>query len=430
MHVLLLTAYFPPDVGSASHLFYELGQTLVTRDHQVSVVTGFPSYHAQGNLESYRGRLWLRERMGGMEVYRLAVPEVARNTPAGRGLWQFSCALTLALAGLRVPRPDVCLVYSPPLSLGLSALAWRVLRGVPCVLNVQDLFPQSAIDLGVLRQKTLIRFFEWLERWTYRRADAVTVHSKGNQEHVLALGGNAATTFVVHNAVDTEHICPGPREGRLRTDLSLDGAFVVSFAGVMGHSQNLDVILGAASDLQAYDKIQFLLVGDGVEKNRLVHLSERMALANVTWLPMQPREAYPRILQASDVGLATLHANVKTPVVPSKILSVMASGRPVIAAMDPAGDAPRLINEAEAGFSLGAEDPKALAAAILQLYEDPALCQRLGENGRRYAVDHFSTQAVTDRYEQVFDAIRMGQVDKRCPLNLDQSPEGSEGHCD
>jgi glycosyltransferase involved in cell wall biosynthesis len=405
MHILLLTAYFPPDVGSAAHLFYELGQAFVARGHQVSIVTGFPGYHAQGDLAHYHRRRWLREMMAGLEVYRIMVPQIARNTPVGRGLWQFGCAASFALAGFKVPRADIALVYSPPLPLGLSALALRLLRGTPFVFNVQDLFPQSAIDLGVLHQKPLIRFFETLEGLIYRHADAITVHSSGNRTHVLTCGGRRATTVVMHNSVDTNHVQPGPKENSLCQELSLNGHFVASFAGVMGYSQDLDVILAAAHMLRCHKKIHFLLVGDGVEKERLMHKSQDMGLSNVTWLPMQPRERYPSILQASDVGFATLRAEVKTPVVPSKILSIMAAGRPVVAAMDLQGDAPKLIKEATAGFCVEPEHPQALADTLLQLYGDPALCQQLGANGRRYAARYLSQTAIAERYLDLFTKI-------------------------
>jgi colanic acid biosynthesis glycosyl transferase WcaI len=406
MHILMTTAYFPPDVGSAAHLFYGLGQAFVERGHRVGVVTGFPGYHAQGDLTRYRGRLWMRETMEGMHVYRTRVPQIARDTPVGRGLWQFSCAFSFALAGLRVTDPDVVLVYSPPLSLGLTAWVWQRLRSVPFVFNVQDLFPQSAIDLGVLRQKSLIRFFEGLERAVYRRADIITVHSSGNREHVLSRGGRPETTLVLPNSVDTEHIQPGSRQNGLRNRLGLsEEHFVVSFAGVIGYSQDLDVVLEAADRLRDQGDIRFLLVGDGVEKERLVRKAKEMGLSNVVWMPMQSRERYPDILHVSDVSLATLHADVQTPVVPSKILSIMAAGRPVVAALDLQGDAPKLIAKAEAGYSVEPGQPKSLAESIMRLYKQPDLCKRLGANGRRYVENHLSHQAVAARYEHVFGNV-------------------------
>ncbi len=406
MHILLLTTYFPPDVGSAAHLFYDLGCSLLAQGHTVSVITSFPSYHAHGDLSRFQGRRRLQETQAGMTVYRLAVPQIARDTPIGRGLWQFSSALAFGLAGLGGLRPDVTLVYSPPLPLALAALFWRWRRGIPYVVNVQDLFPQSAIDLGVLQHKPLISFFRWLERLTYRQADAVTVHTTGKREHVLACGGHPAPTRVVHNSVDTDELRPAAKENALRHELGLQGCFVASFAGVMGYSQDVDVILEAARLLQDYPDIRFLLVGDGVEKERLVQKSRAWQLDQVVWLPMQPREKYPAVVHASDVGLATLRADVKTPVVPSKILSIMAAGRPVVAALDLQGDAPRLVTAAQAGYCLAPGDARALADVLLRLYHDPALAERLGRNGRCYAENHLSPAAVAEQYTALFESLR------------------------
>ena len=409
MRVWLMTAYFPPDTGSAAHLFYELGMTLAEQGHDVTVITGFPSYHAQGDLSPYRRRLWLNETLDQkLGVARVLVPQVLRDTPTGRGLWQFSCATSFALRGLILPKPDILLLYSPPLPLGLAAWLLRLLRGIPFVLNIQDLFPQSAIDLGVLRSGLLIGFFERLERFLYLCADHVTVHSTGNREHVLAHGVEPGKVTVMHNWVDTDFIRPGERHNGFSREHGLDGKFVVSFAGVIGHSQDLDVILEAAGLLRDSSRIHFLIVGDGVEKPRLEQKAQDMSLPNVQFLPMQPRHCYPAILHASDVSLATLHAEVATPVVPSKILSIMASGRPVIACINLTGDAPHLIQEAQCGYALPPGNAQALADSILSVYADATLRTRLGRNGRRYAEKHLSVQAGAERYVHLFEWLVIG----------------------
>ena len=402
--ILLVTAYFPPDVGSAAHLFYDLGRVFAARGHQVTVVTGYPSYHAQGDLSRYTGKR-LVETTAGMKVARVRVPELARNTPIGRGLWQFSCARSFLKAALAEPAPDVSLVYSPPLPLGLTALRLRSRRGAAVVINIQDLFPQSAIDLGVMRSRTLIRLFERLESYLYRRADAIAVHSEGNRLHVTGRGGSQAWTRIMDNTVDTDEIRPGPRANEMRRELGIGERFAASFGGIMGFSQDLDVILGAARVVQDQSDMVFLLAGEGVERERCEKKSRDLGLRNVIWLPMLPRDRYPRLLEASDVCLTTLRADVRTPVVPSKILSAMAAGRPILAALDPAGDAPKLIARAEAGFSLPPEDAEALAKALLDLAARPELCVRLGENGRRYAEEHLSPSGLARAYEGLFEEV-------------------------
>lgn len=415
MRILLLTAYFPPDTGSAAHLFYELGVELVKQGHRVSVITGMPGYHAQGPLDKYRGKMWVRENVDGMDITRVITPQLPRHLMVGRALWQFGSAVSFLVAGLGLPRHDITVVYSPPLPLGLVAWVLKRLRGTPFVLNVQDLFPQSIIDLGLLKNRLLIRLFEEMEYFVYRRADVITVHSPGNREHVIrkmqrrsAKMDEGAKVRVIPNWVDTHFIQPGERVNDFRKEHGLGGAFVVSFAGVLGYSQDLDVVLEAARILEEDSRksdILWLIVGDGVEKPRLERKAREMGLASVRFLPMQPRERYPSVLQASDVCLTTLHAEVKTPVVPSKILSIMAAGRPVVAALNPNGDAPRLIEEAQCGLCVPPEDPQALAEAVMRLYHDSSLREHLGRNGRRYAEEHFSLEVCVKRYEELFEEV-------------------------
>ena len=405
MRVLLLTAYFPPDTGSASHLFYELGAELAKTGHTVTVVTSMPSYHVQGSLERYQGRIWLREGIKGMDVVRVATPQLPRRLMFGRALWQFSGALTFVVVGLLVPPQDVALIYSPPLPLGLAAWALRGLRGVPFVFNVQDLFPKSIIDLGLLKNRWIIRAFEAIERFVYRRADAITVHSGGNRQHVIGKGTGATKVSVIPNWVDTNFIRPEDRMNGFREEHALGDHFLVSFAGVLGYSQDLDVVLEAAALARNEANILWLIVGDGVEKDRLEAKAQHMDLPNVRFLPMQPRDKYPSILHASDVCLTTLHAEVTSPVVPSKILSAMAAGRPVVASLDLNGDAPKVIEEAKCGFTLPPEDPDALADAVMTLYRDKALREELGRNGRLYAEKHLSLKSSVSQYEELFQQI-------------------------
>jgi glycosyltransferase involved in cell wall biosynthesis len=276
---------------------------------------------------------------------------------------------------------------------------------MPFVLNVQDLFPQSIIDLGLLRNRAVIWAFRTMERFIYRHASCTTVHSEGNRSHVTASGGEPHRVTVVPNWVDTEFIQPGGRMNEFRREYNLGDDFIVSFAGVLGYSQDLDVVLEAANLLRDQNDITWLIVGDGVEASRLKHRARVMGLEKARFIPMQPRERYPAVLHASDVGLATLHGDVHTPVVPSKILSIMAAGLPVVASLPLAGDAPRLVEEAACGICLPPGDPHALAEAVSSLYGDRRLCKKLGEHGRQYAETELSLEVCVDRYEALLDEL-------------------------
>ena len=407
MKICLLTAYFPPDQGSASNLFYILGAEFVRRGHEVTVLTGFPSYNVDERAltsDPSRGDK-LTEHVAGMRVLRTRSARLPRGVPVLRGLSQLSMMWSFALRGILKDEvsADVVLVYSPPLFLGLTAFVLRRFRGARVIVNVQDLFPQSAIDLGLMRNRALIRMFRSIESWIYRSADRIAVHSEGNRQHVLQCGGGADRTLVVPNLVDTGSIIPGPRMGKFRQRYGIDeNVCVISFAGVIGLSQDLDTVLDAAIRTAHAERIVYYIVGDGLEKPRLERRAASMN--NVRFLPMLPQDEYRDLLQGSDVCLATLRHEVKTPVVPSKILSIMSAGRPVLASMPMSGDAPALVKTAGAGVCVPPEDGAAMAEAILSLYDDPAGRTEMGRAGRVYVERECTLGRVASLYEEIFHA--------------------------
>lgn len=404
----MLTNYFPPEIGGAAHLFYELAASLSDRGHQVTVVTGFPRYNVKTVYPKYRGRLLFEEHMNGIRVLRVRTVPLPKGNKIARGLDHFAVAAVFALRGLFSGAQDVGLVYSPPLPLGLSAWLLSRLRGMPFVVNVQDLFPREAVELGLMTNSTLIRVFEAIESFVYRSAGHIAVHSPGNLDHILIHGGHPRQASIVYNWVDTQHIFPQERDNHFARQHDLDGCFVISYAGTMGWCQDMHTIIRTAALLQDYHDILFLLVGDGVEKEKAQQKATELGLANIKWLPMQPREVYPQILAASDVSMINLNENLLTPVVPSKLLNIMAAGRPVVASLPLDGDAPRIIEQAQAGLCVAPNNTQALVSALLRFYRDPALRERCGTNGRRYAEAHFSRKICVQQYEKIFTDLLHG----------------------
>jgi colanic acid biosynthesis glycosyl transferase WcaI len=407
MKILLVSAFFPPEVGSASHLFYELGQALTQRGHEITVLTGLPRYHVIG--EKRRQTPFINEKYHGLQVLRVFNLDVPWAQPVLRGLDQLTFALFAGLAGLSLPRFDAAVVYSPPLPLALATWALGRWRRRPVVVNIQDLFPQSAIDLGVLRNPHLIRIFRRMESFLYRRADLVTAHSEGNRRYIINAGASPQRVTVIPNWIDTEAIKPGERHNGLRARLGLEEKFTVSFAGIMGFSQDLETVLECAALLEHQDDIAFLMVGDGVEKPKLEEFARKHRLDNVHFLPMQPKDKYPEVLAASDVCLATLRREVRTPVVPSKILSIMAAARPVLASLPLEGDAPRLLYAARCGLAIAPGEPETMAGAIMQLLGDTALREAMGARGREYVVQHFSLKHAAELLEDCLRRAGAGQ---------------------
>jgi colanic acid biosynthesis glycosyl transferase WcaI len=381
---------------------------LVRRGHRVTVLTGYPAYNVdEKNLSSkyIKGKKMIEE-MNGMRIIRVRSLRMPRHIPVLRGLEQIAMAWTFTWHGLCTVSKDddIVLLYSPPLFLGLSALILRYFKGTKVIVNIQDLFPQSAVDLGVLKNRILIALFRKIEKLIYRSSNIITVHSAGNRDHVVDCGGYPDGTFEVPNLVDTKGIHPGERNNAFRARYNIgESEFVVSFAGVVGLSQDIDTIIKAAIITADISNVVYYIVGDGVEKERL--LKQAKGLSNIRFLPMIPQNEYVELLQASDICLATLHKEVKTPVVPSKILSIMAAGRPVLASMSRQGDAPKLIMYAGCGISIEPDQPNKFAEAIRWMYTHPEECKKMGENGRLYATEHFSLEMCTTIYEHLFGTL-------------------------
>jgi colanic acid biosynthesis glycosyl transferase WcaI len=406
MRILFITSYFPPENGAAAHLFHDLGKALVARGHQMTVATGMPSYHVTEPAERYRGQWFLREMVEGMQVIRVASPQSSPANMVLRGLWQLMSAGATFVSALSAGKHDVALVYSPPLFLGLSAWLLQVLHGTRFVLNVQDLFPQSAVDLGALRNQGIIGLFEDVERFLYQRASGIVVHSEGNKQSVAQRGADAGKIAVVRNWIDPSDVKCADSEGARRR-LGLQGGFVATFAGVVGLSQDLDVILRAAKRLEADTQIQFVIAGDGMELARICRLAKEMRSSNVRFMPMLSKQQYFELLAASDAGLVTLKKEVTSPVVPSKINSIMAAGRPVMAALRMGSDAATLVMEAACGKVVECGDDAGLSATLLELKSDSKKAQAMGKNGERFVNERLSSANAAERFEEVFRGVSL-----------------------
>ncbi len=397
MKVLLLTPHYLPEIRSVSVLMSQLADDLAAAGHDVTVLTPYPPANM---AEAQASPVPAREEHGRVRVLRVQVLPFVKVAPVVRALTHFTLAGAMALVGLREGRHDVMIAYSPPLTLALACEILGRRWGAPYVLNVQDVYPQALIDLGLARHGAVVAVLRWLERRAYRHAGAITVHSEGNRALVVARGVPDAKISVVHNWIDTTETAPGPRANAYRAEFGLGDAFVVLFAGVMGYAQDMAVMVEAATVLRDEPNIVFLLVGDGVRRPEAEDLVRARGLQNVRFAPFQPVERYPLLLHATDCSLATLQASVATPVVPSKIAGILAAARPVVAAL-PEGDARGLVEASGGGICVAPGDGEALAAAIRRLARDPGLCRTLGEAGRRYVEARYSRAAATGAYDRL-----------------------------
>ena len=337
----------------------------------------------------------MEDSVDGIRVLRTWVFATRRRGFLGRLLNYFSFPVFSLLAVRKLGPTDVIYVQSPPLFTGLAALWYSRLKRAPFIFNVSDIWPQSAVELGVLRNRFAIRLAEMLERHIYRRAARITVPTPGILERLAARGVPREKIFLLTNGVDAAAFRVSSPDRELAQRLGLDGHKVFMYAGLHGLAQGLDVILEAAK-LTRNPDVLYVFVGDGADKAALVAKAEAEKISNVRFLPIQPTSTLPALLNlvyATVIPLRRL--DLFKAALPSKLFDSMAAGRPIVAPLW--GEAAALVETADCGLVVEPEDAQAVQQAVEKLAADPALAQRLGEQGRRYVVQHFNRDDIAKR---------------------------------
>lgn len=388
MKFLILTQYFAPEIGASQVRLGSLCRELAVAGHSVEVVTAMP-HHPQGRISrSYRGLFYLREEWEGLPIHRVWL-YAASGSNLKRVLSYLSFCFTCFFGLARASRPDYVFVDSPPLFLGvpgwLAAKLWRV----PFVFNIADLWPDSARDLGILRDGLAIRLAHRLERWLYRHSNYVTAVTEGIRESLLnSKGLPPEKVLFLPNGVDTAIFQPRAEDRALKENLGLTGKQIVLYAGNHGYAGAVEAALYAADRLRAESSFHFLFVGDGPEKQNLVQLAEQLSLPNVSFHKPVPLERMPAFISISDLAVVTLRrSKVMAGARPAKLFVMMSAGKPIVLAGE--GEPAQLIASARSGLVVPPEDHESLASAIRGLLEDRAQAEQLGKNGRAFVVANF-----------------------------------------
>jgi colanic acid biosynthesis glycosyl transferase WcaI len=408
MNLLVLCPHFAPDVAPTGEVMTQIAAGLVDRGHRLHVVTSLPWYQHHAIEPGWGGRALRHEDLPWGRVTRVhPFPTDKRNIPARAAAFAGFTALSGLAALLSRSEPDAVLAMSPPLTLGAAGWAVARSRRVPFVFNIQDVFPDVAIELGAITDPRVIAVASWLERETYLRADAVTVLSDDLAANVATkiagrrgAAGSPDKVRVIPNFIDTSWIRPGERENAYRREFGLEGKTVVMYAGNVGMSQSLDLVLAAATHLAHDPDVAFVINGGGAARPGL----ERAAagLPNVRFVDMQPKDRLPEVAAAADIHVVPLRTGLARSSVPSKLYTILASGRPVVASVDPGTEVARTVEAAEAGLAVPPDDAEAFTKALVRLIESPAEAARMGESGRRFVERWASPAAVAEAYDLLF----------------------------
>jgi len=404
MKILVVVENFVPEIGSAAHLYFDLTRAFTRRGHEVDVITSYPR---KFNLDSANAdrEFPLYETVDGVRVHRCRYP-CTRDNVILRGMEHFVLPELYFREYERLKEKfDACLIYMPPLPLYSLASRLKNWAGIPTVLNYQDFHPQELTDVGVLKNKLMIRFLEHLERKSYNSADYITVLSKGAKEYIIRRGGDPSKLEHIYNGCFMPDMDLYSERKDFKEREGIESKILISYAGILSPFQGIDNILDAARELMDQEDIVFCLAGDGMLRDHLSRRIEAEMISNVRLLPLQPRSEYFNIVNSSDISIVSLDERMKAPCLPGKLRNMLAMRQPVIAIVPEKSETAKVIEEAECGMVVNPGEPSKLRSAILEMARDPKAMERYGLNGRSFLEENMDLQKIALRYEDIFTIL-------------------------
>jgi colanic acid biosynthesis glycosyl transferase WcaI len=400
MRVLVLAINYWPETTGIGALLTRRCEYLASVGHEVTVCTGMPYYPEWRIHPRYAGKLFSKEKRKSVTILRSWMWVPKKVTSAKRIVFEASFLAGSLVRAVQNSRPELLLVVSPPLGLGLSAILLGRWWGIPYVFDVQDLQPDAAADLGMLPKPVLPLLYR-LEAIAYRNAALIFTITEGMRRKIVAKGIPDDRVAVVPPSADNNLFGVGSVvEGReFRIKHGLEDKFIVGHSGNMGVKQGLEVVLDAASQLREQSNLVFLLAGDGAMKSRLEERAATLQLTNVRFLPLQEQMEFLQMLAATDMGLIVQQSTVSDIVFPSKTVTLLSAARPVGAAVSPCSEIGQVIHYSGGGLLIESENGKALASAVRELLSDPEKRSTMGECGRRYARRHWDETRVLSSFE-------------------------------
>ena len=403
MHILLIHQAFvsPEEAGGTRH--YELASHCVKQGHKFTIVASDLSY-LSGKRAVKERKLISKQNLRGIKVLRsFTYPSLHRSF-----IWRvfsfISFMLTSIWAAMKADRPDLVMGTSPPIFQAVSAGLVAKIKRCPFLLEIRDLWPEFAIDMGVLTNPVLIKLSRWLEKFLYARATHILVNSPAYRDYLIKKGIESDKIAFISNGVDTNIFNGNANGDSVRHEIGLNEKFVVTYAGALGLANDIQTILRAAERLQENDRICFLLVGDGKERRNLESTARKMNLKNVIFSGSRSKADMPGILAASDVCTATLqNIPMFTTTYPNKVFDYMAAGKPTILAID--GVIRNVIESSNGGVFVQPGNDEAFAKAVQELEKDRAKANEMGKAARQYVVKHFDRKQQAKQFIELVENL-------------------------
>ena len=405
--ILILSLVFRPDNVSTAQIMGDLAVDFKAKGHNVFIITTTPHYNedpealAGQPLQAYWGKLLQKSVYCGMEVLHAWMPRKGKNKLLRIGAWLGFHAISTLAGIFNRFKPDVILAPSPPLTIGVSAWFLGLWHHCPFIYNVQEIYPDVAVNLGVLRSGFVIKLLQNLERFVYAKARSLAVISVGMANCIRSKGVPEEKIHVIPNFVDVKDFRPLPKDNEFSRRYGLQNKFVVSYAGNLGKPQGLATLIEAAHLLRHEPGIHFLLMGDGSERISLIEQAQRLQLPNITFLPYHPYSAMAEAYATADASFVSQARGTSSDGIPSKVYRIMACARPVIACTDANSDLARLVVKAGGGVVVDSGNATSLSDAILRIFGQPDAWLEKSLKARDSILHDYSRPTITTRYHEL-----------------------------
>jgi glycosyltransferase involved in cell wall biosynthesis len=410
MRILILTQYYPPEVGAAQNRLSRLAAYLREAGHTVTVLTALPNYPTGSIHEGYKNRLVVREVLDGVSVIRTWLYTKQGLRFVGRLAQYLSFSiLACVVSVVNISRQDIVIAECPSLFTGMAGWLISKMKRAKFALNVSDLVTDGAVALGMLKNGTLISMSLRAEKFLYTHAYLITGQTQGIVDTIRTRTPRTPVALIT-NGVDPEFFTRAKAllVKERENGETLSGKFIVGYAGLHGLAQGLETVVEAARLLRDDVDIEFHLYGDGPKKQELIRLSKEGQIQNITFFSPQPAKRMPEIFVSFDVMLVPLkNLPIHRGAIPSKLLEAMAAAVPILLLAE--GEAKNIVQQAECGVVLAPENPQLLAEAVRELYHNDSLRKRLGQNGQQYSYRHYNCQRINKRFEGLLAKVFHGE---------------------
>ncbi len=406
MKILYLSQYFPPEMGAPSARVYELARHWVKLGAKVTVLTGFPNHPTGIIPKLYRHKWFMKEEQDGIHIIRTYIYATANKGFFKRILSYLSFMFSSIVQGLpAIGKQDLIIASSPQFFVGIAGFVISKIKNIPFIFEVRDLWPESIVQLGQLKNRMAIRILEAIEMHLYHHASQIITVTDTTVEILVKRGISPHKISVIKNGVDLKLFTPHESPIETKNRHGYKNKFIVSYIGTLGLSHANTYTLDTARLLKnAYPDILFLLVGEGAQKEELKKKAITENLSNVRFIDQISKKELPDFYNMSDLVLVTLR---KLPlfhhVIPSKIFEIMAMARPILITVD--GEARAIIEEAGSGVFCEPENPQALRDAIVSIHDEQFRITTFGKMGRSYVEKYFNRDSLAEKYLDILKKL-------------------------